>query len=46
MRSFHDLTKQVAQTEALQRSQRLDALGQLTGGVAVATKPEIPWEAE
>ncbi|WP_423414224.1 PAS domain S-box protein [Hyphomicrobium sp. B1] len=34
MRSFRDLTKQVAQTEALHRSQRLDALGQLTGGVA------------
>lgn len=28
------MTKQVAQTEALHRSQRLDALGQLTGGVA------------
>lgn len=34
MRSFRDLTKQVAQSEALHRSQRLDALGQLTGGVA------------
>lgn len=34
MRSFRDLTKQVAQAEALHRSQRLDALGQLTGGVA------------